>query len=463
MTKNPYMRIIEFSLVLMAVYLAVPATLFAIEGVGSNPDAVYEIAAADNQVWAGWDQRIFYSDNSGLSWNYYYSENGFQGGAVSSMFVNDTNIWVATYKDTTINNVEFFLNSGLYTSQRDAMNWQFITVPHQSDAGNIIYDICVDNTALWTANWWRAVQKSSNGGLDWELVIPDTATFFNPWDNLMHRVFSVRVDSGSIWVGTQNGISLSVDSGMTWDYIHAGDGPQSISGNKIVALEFRDVPQGREIWAATWTTFNPGERYGTSVSRDSGKTWEILLPDEQVWNFLFNDDDIFIAGRSGLWYSHDQGVSFSNLTASLFLAEVDIYDIAMTSDSILWIGTENGLYRGDYYGNSWQKVDFITLDTDDDPSAIPRSFTLGVNYPNPFNPRTTIPVTLKSAGMVDLGIFDILGRRVRTLVSGNETAGDHEFIWDGSDNGGNPLPSGVYFYRLSQKDETYTRSMILMK
>lgn len=94
---------------------------------------------------------------------------------------------------------------------------------------------------------------------------------------------------------------------------------------------------------------------------------------------------------------------------------------------------------------------------------VPESFTLDQNYPNPFNPSTTIAFTLPAAADVQLDVFNLLGERVRTLASGTLAAGVHEIEWNGTNDRGDAVASGVYFYRLSSAEETQTRKMLLAK
>lgn len=79
----------------------------------------------------------------------------------------------------------------------------------------------------------------------------------------------------------------------------------------------------------------------------------------------------------------------------------------------------------------------------------PKVFQLHPNFPNPFNPSTTILYELPRASEVEVAIFDLLGKRVRTLVQGRQQAGQHRLSWDGSDDRGANVPSGVYLYRLN--------------
>jgi hypothetical protein len=84
-------------------------------------------------------------------------------------------------------------------------------------------------------------------------------------------------------------------------------------------------------------------------------------------------------------------------------------------------------------------------------------------WPNPFNPKTTISYTILEGGDAEIKVFDLLGRCVRTLVSGFVPAGYHEVEWDGCDESGQRLASGVYFYRLSTADVVESRRMVLVK
>lgn len=93
----------------------------------------------------------------------------------------------------------------------------------------------------------------------------------------------------------------------------------------------------------------------------------------------------------------------------------------------------------------------------------PEEFKLVQNYPNPFNPVTTIHYTLAQPGKVTLAIFDLQGRRVKTLVDAEQPAGYYFFQWDATDAQAQPVGSGIYFYRLIGNSQHLTRKLILMK
>ena len=92
-----------------------------------------------------------------------------------------------------------------------------------------------------------------------------------------------------------------------------------------------------------------------------------------------------------------------------------------------------------------------------------RGLALEQNHPNPFNPTTTIEFALPSEGRAELLVFDAKGQRVRTLRSGTLSAGPHSVTWDGRDDAGSSVSSGVYFYRLRASNQTLTRKMLLLK
>jgi plastocyanin len=93
----------------------------------------------------------------------------------------------------------------------------------------------------------------------------------------------------------------------------------------------------------------------------------------------------------------------------------------------------------------------------------PSAFTLSQNHPNPFNPTTEIEFTLAKSSFVTLLIYDILGRSVTTLISEQLTPGYKSVVWDGRDEQGNQVASGIYFYRVTADDYSLTRKMVLVK
>jgi hypothetical protein len=85
------------------------------------------------------------------------------------------------------------------------------------------------------------------------------------------------------------------------------------------------------------------------------------------------------------------------------------------------------------------------------------------NHPNPFNPSTQIEFTLGAASAARLDVFNIMGQRVRTLVDGDLEAGPHAVTWDGTNQQGVKVGSGIYLYRLAALGQTATGKMLMLK
>ena len=99
----------------------------------------------------------------------------------------------------------------------------------------------------------------------------------------------------------------------------------------------------------------------------------------------------------------------------------------------------------------------------DDPTVPALKTALNINYPNPFNPETTISYSLKQGENVKIEVYNIKGQLVRTLVNEEQAAGNHKVVWTGVDNNNRPVSSGVYFYKMTAGKYSSSKKMILMK
>lgn len=105
----------------------------------------------------------------------------------------------------------------------------------------------------------------------------------------------------------------------------------------------------------------------------------------------------------------------------------------------------------------------LALSVDDENTATPNSYHLSYNYPNPFNPTTTISYSLPHRSHVNISIYNIAGERVTTLIDETKPAGEHIVTWDGTDYRGMPVATGVYFYTLKTDDYSSAKKMLLLK
>lgn len=115
-------------------------------------------------------------------------------------------------------------------------------------------------------------------------------------------------------------------------------------------------------------------------------------------------------------------------------------------------------------GNPGRTGDMFNAMTDNEEQdvAVVNNSLLG-NYPNPFNPETTISFTLKNPGHVTLDIFNLKGQKVKTLINEYKVSGRHDIVWNGTDQNNSNVASGIYFYKMRNGKYSSTKKMILMK
>ncbi len=175
-----------------------------------------------------------------------------------------------------------------------------------------------------------------------------------------------------------------------------------------------------------------------------------------------------------------QTYSYYNPASSYGPSHIDRITVtgsAVTVDKSFMLHTQNldpavlaaaGLNAGDSQAASDHAPHVVDLQSDNTSTGVAAPapgalrFAL-VNRPNPFNPQTSISFALSSAGEVRLAVFDVQGRKVTTLVDGRRSAGEYSTAWDGTDDMGAAVASGVYFARLEKDGDSSIRRMILIR
>ena len=142
-------------------------------------------------------------------------------------------------------------------------------------------------------------------------------------------------------------------------------------------------------------------------------------------------------------------------------------DLVHETPDTFWIDTiENGYlyyYRVSAVDDAGNEGDRATTETTTDADGLPSAIVLHQNIPNPFNPTTLIRFELPARARVKLHVFDVQGRLVKTLVDDELQAGGQEIAWNGRDNKGRSVASGVYFYRLETPHTLVSRKMVLLR
>ncbi len=156
-----------------------------------------------------------------------------------------------------------------------------------------------------------------------------------------------------------------------------------------------------------------------------------------------NGDDLYLGARP-----NDANFETSVKLVGL-MDRVRIWDQALTEEQIEYLFLMEGPEGG-------------TVDVAEKIEA-PTEFALKANYPNPFNPTTTISYSLDKTEQVTLEVYDLLGHKISTLVSGVQASGEHQVQWNGTDDLGQTVSSGVYLYRLTSGQRVETRKMMLLQ
>jgi hypothetical protein len=137
-------------------------------------------------------------------------------------------------------------------------------------------------------------------------------------------------------------------------------------------------------------------------------------------------------------------------------------NLSYTNTTLQTAGTD-GLPLGDLNWYPSQHQQYLTDVKVDKGAKVPTTFSLSNAYPNPFNPTTNIQFNIAKSENIKLVVFNILGQQVKTLVNGEMKAGSYTATWNGKDEFGNSVASGIYFYRLESQSFNTTKKMILMK
>ena len=155
----------------------------------------------------------------------------------------------------------------------------------------------------------------------------------------------------------------------------------------------------------------------------------------------------------------DEGSVFESYSGNLGFATFPLNAIVGSDGRLLYSEVAFDLETLDEIINS----NTVIVSIDDEPANIPDKLTLHPAYPNPFNPSTTISFDLNARSSLNLKIFDQLGREVITLYSGTLERGNHSYTWNGRDNNGKKVSSGIYFSQLQVGELHRVRKVTLLK
>ncbi len=283
-----------------------------------------------------------------------------------------------------------------------------VRVQHLSDGNDVLWTLHQETGSGWDLdgfaysddrgeNWQRAIGSSK----PFDIAFTDSVFYLGTENGVVRRhlreprisldtlgslhavlggddstadVRSLLAYGDSLWVGTDVGIAVSPDSGVTWAKITSPDvtlhysytGEEgSISGNFITALALAQHPAGKRIWAATQQTSST-QINGISISADDGVTWEIVVNAVHAWNFAFDGPWAYAATSEGLLVSPDYGTTWDTIdvfvdsfidsqSPDIIEQGTEVYSVCAIGDTV-WVGTENGLAISFDRGETWRIV-----------------------------------------------------------------------------------------------------------
>ncbi|HAP34777.1 MAG TPA: hypothetical protein DCQ28_02105, partial [Bacteroidetes bacterium] len=426
--------------------------------VGLHPqlsNTITDIVITNDTIWLGTGKGLSRSTDGGRTWKNYYGTREFGTEDISALAVRGKDVWVATAHSVDKDGQSLPEGSGLRYSSDGGTSWKVIAQPidinnidtlfYNSKSliralgittaiNNITYDIAISGNAVWICSFAGMARRSTDNGTTWQRVIipPDNLTSISPNDslvfdlspsggalqlqnNLNHRAFSVIAENDSIiWIGTAGGINKTTNGGLSWVKFSKQTQVNPISGNFVVALMSQKTTTKNIIWAATIAASDNTEKKGVSFSDNGGLSWKQTLLGEFAHNFGFNDslNIVYVPTDNGIFRSSDFGNSWIQ-TGTIYdrvnrqqYTQSKFFSAAASGDTA-WFGGSDGLVSAidnssNYFGSNW------TISHASQPLS---SQTETYAYPNPFAPDDEIVRIHYSTGKtntakVTLRIFD---------------------------------------------------------
>jgi len=367
---------------------------------------VNDIYVGDTQnVWAAADQGVLKSTDGGESWNLYITGDDLNG----IHFIDLSNGWACGNDGFLIHTTNggatwMNQNSGAFDKLRDVF--------------------MVDGSIGWIAGRAGILRKTTDAGMTWTQQP-------NPAPDDLHKIFAI--DANNAWIVGQDGFILHTSNGgANWIAQPSG------FNETFESVYFTDSQNG-------WVCGNLGMLKNTT---DAGASWitQATETTATINDITFTDlNNGWIVTQNGeIYHTVDGGTSWS-LSEDFFSG---LFAVSFINPNYGFVSGMNG------FAARYNAVTGI----EDDNVLIPSDLAVSQNYPNPFNASTAINYTLSRSAKVDIEIFDLQGRSVEHISSGEQTPGSYQINWNG-----NKYTSGTYFYRIAAGDRSETRKMTLLK
>ena len=316
-----------------------------------------------------------------------------------------------------------------------------IFLDYEGQVASLAYHMSWPSSAdpFYQYNTTEGMDRRSYYGInsvpDWRY---DGKAFLTPWDT---GPWTGQPNELEIWGNYVRGVYdslLAIPSPLRLEVDHHRDGDSAYVSIDVIAEDSAD--------------------YNMTLYAAIKETW-VRVPGSGTFYRIFRN---FMDGSSG--------VTIAPMVPGDSLHFEYTYSI---DDSVYWHGTpllndrivdvvwvqRNGTKK---IQQSWEEL-LPMIDTDVVVGAVPPALALDQNMPNPFNPMTTINYHIDRQSRVQISVYAPNGRLVTNLVNGQRIAGSHTVTWDGTDNSGREVGSGVYYYRLDTDKNTITKKMVLIR
>jgi photosystem II stability/assembly factor-like uncharacterized protein len=364
---------------------------------------------------------IFKSTDHGDDW--FDANNGLTSNNVVYSFVIDS-----------INNMYATVENDILKSTDNGLNWANIGFGYPELAagpGNVIY-----NGGDFAGE--GVLRESTDGGINWLLLTQNTEISGGSW---LRGVCGTS--PATIYFLADLGLVKTIDTGNTWNSLLQGSYNALLKDNN----NFIYV----------------GQDGGIIRSTDGGANWQQIdsgLINTSVACFGLHRNSIY-AGTSGggIFESADNGQHW-NAIPNDGLTSLNIQSITFDSSGYVYTKTDSGLFRSaqPLTGVKEPKKSFLS------------SLSLSQNYPNPFDHNssgasqaTAISFYIPNESSSELAIYNTAGEKVKTLINSILSGGNHTFYWQGTDDSGNMLPSGKYFYVLRVGSNEVMKNLQLIR
>ncbi len=440
-----------------------------------------------SRIFEGNDGGIYHSSNNGDSWTKLYDQPTNQFYAIEVDYQNPNKLYGGTQDNGTLRTVtglpsDFhsifggdgfrclvdptdsntifaeYQNGNMYKSVDNAQNWSWgLNGVSSGDRRNwstpYVMEPGMPSTMYFgTYRMW----KSTNGADSWSSISGDLTNGDQGANfGTITTIAVAPSNPGVILAGTDDSnVWITTNGGSNWTDISA-----SLPNRWVTRVAFD--PTNAEVCYVTFS----GLRWDENISHiyrsvNSGGNWTDIsnnLPDSPINCMLVNPLDptmLFVGSDVGVYYSSTSGAAWQLLGSGL--PTVSTYDLILHPPT-------NTLFAGTHARSIWSiDLNVATAIASSDPPANRTVFGLAA-APNPFNPTTTIRFHLAESGEINLAIYDIGGRLVRTLTEGEASSGEHRFQWDGKSDSGRDVASGTYFARLEAEGTVTSRQLKLIR